>query len=145
MPQISERKELLYSRLATAVAIGLAGVIGVMNLAFVAQVVAFAFGLAASTLFPVLLLGIFYKRLNKEGAIAGMLIGLIFTLSYIIYFKFINPELNSSDYWLLGISPEGIGFLGMLLNLFMAITVSSFTKPPPKDVMEMVDSIRSPQ
>ena len=145
MPQISERKELLYSRLATAVAIGLAGVIGVMNLAFVAQVVAFAFGLAASTLFPVLLLGIFYKRLNKEGAIAGMLIGLIFTLSYIIYFKFINPELNSSDYWFLGISPEGIGFLGMLLNLFMSITVSSFTKPPPKDVMEMVDSIRSPQ
>ena len=145
MPQISERKELLYSRLATAVAIGLAGVIGVMNLAFVAQVVAFAFGLAASTLFPVLLLGIFYKRLNKEGAIAGMLIGLIFTLSYIIYFKFINPELNSSDYWLLGISPEGIGFLGMLLNLILAITVSSFTKPPPEDVMKMVDSIRSPQ
>ena len=145
MPQISEKKELLYSRLATAAAIGLAGAIGVMNLAFVAQVVAFAFGLAASTLFPVLLLGVFYKRLNKEGAIAGMLIGLIFTLSYIIYFKFMNPELNSSDYWLLGISPEGIGFLGMLLNLILAITVSSFTKPPPEDVMKMVDSIRSPQ
>ena len=144
MPRISEKKELLYSRLATAVAIGLAGAIGVMNLAFVAQVVAFAFGLAASTLFPVLLLGIFYKRLNKEGAISGMLVGLLFTLSYIIYFKFLHPELNSAENWLLSVSPEGIGFIGMLFNLVTALTVSSFTKPPPVEVMEMVDSIRRP-
>ena len=144
MPRISEKKELLYSRLATAVAIGLAGAIGVMNLAFVAQVVAFAFGLAASTLFPVLLLGIFYKRLNKEGAISGMLVGLLFTLSYIIYFKFLHPELNSAENWLLSVSPEGIGFIGMLFNLATALTVSSFTKPPPVEVMEMVDSIRRP-
>ena len=98
MPKINEKQELFFSRLATAFAIGIAGLFGIYPLAFVAQVVAFAFGLAASTLFPVLLLGIFSKRLNKEGAISGMLVGLIFTSSYITYFKFIAPELNTADY-----------------------------------------------
>ena len=109
MPKINEKQELFFSRLATAFAIGIAGLFGIYPLAFVAQVVAFAFGLAASTLFPVLLLGIFSKRLNKEGAISGMLVGLIFTSSYITYFKFIAPELNTADYWFMSISPEGIG------------------------------------
>jgi len=144
MPEISEKQELFYSRLATAFAIGVAGLFGIYPPAFVAQVVAFAFGLAASTLFPVLLLGIFSKRLNKEGAIAGMLVGLVFTSSYIIYFKFMAPELNTPDNWFLSISPEGIGFVGMILNVMVALIVSSLTAPPPKEVGEMVERIRRP-
>ena len=144
MPKINEKQELFFSRLATAFAIGIAGLFGIYPLAFVAQVVAFAFGLAASTLFPVLLLGIFSKRLNKEGAISGMLVGLIFTSSYITYFKFIAPELNTADYWFMSISPEGIGFVGMILNLVVALIVSSLTEPPPKEIGEMVERIRRP-
>tara|TARA_Y100000590_G_scaffold139674_1_gene160017 strand:- start:34758 stop:36506 length:1749 start_codon:yes stop_codon:yes gene_type:complete len=144
MPRISEKQELLYSRIATAVAIGIAGLFGIYPPAFVAQVVAFAFGLAASTLFPVLLLGIFSKRLNKEGAIAGMLVGLIFTASYIIYFKFLAPELNTAENWLFSISPEGIGFIGMILNVSVSLGVSSLTSSPPKEVSLMVDRIRQP-
>ena len=144
MPQITEKQELRYARIAAAIAIGIAGIFGIYPPAFVAQVVAFAFGLAAATFFPALFLGIFYKRLNKEGAVIGMMAGLIFTATYIIYFKFINPALNSDDYWLFGISPEGIGFLGMLLNLSLALIVSSFYEPPPEEVIEMVDEIRRP-
>ena len=144
MPKINEKQELFFSRLATAFAIGIAGLFGIYPLAFVAQVVAFAFGLAASTLFPVLLLGIFSKRLNKEGAISGMLVGLIFTSSYITYFKFIAPELNTADNWFMSISPEGIGFVGMILNLVVALIVSSLTEPPPKEIGEMVEQIRQP-
>ena len=142
MPQITEKQELRYARIAAAIAIGIAGIFGIYPPAFVAQVVAFAFGLAAATFFPALFLGIFYKRLNKEGAVIGMMVGLIFTATYIIYFKFINPALNSDEYWLFGISPEGIGFLGMLLNLSLALIVSSFYEPPPEEVIEMVDEIR---
>ena len=144
MPQITEKQELRYARIAAAIAIGIAGIFGIYPPAFVAQVVAFAFGLAAATFFPALFLGIFYKRLNKEGAVIGMMAGLIFTATYIIYFKFINPTLNSDEYWLFGISPEGIGFLGMLLNLSLALIVSSFYEPPPEEVIEMVDEIRRP-
>ena len=144
MPQITEKQELRYARIAAAIAIGIAGIFGIYPPAFVAQVVAFAFGLAAATFFPALFLGIFYKRLNKEGAVTGMMAGLIFTATYIIYFKFINPALNSDEYWLFGISPEGIGFLGMLLNLSLALIVSSFYEPPPEEVIEMVDEIRRP-
>lgn len=145
MTSISEKQELLFSRLATAFVIALAGLLGIYPLAFVAQVVAFAFGLAASTLFPVLLLGIFSKRLNKEGAIAGMLAGLLFTASYIIYFKLMHPELNDAENWFMSISPEGIGFVGMILNLIVALTTSSLTKPPPKEIGIMVDLIRQPK
>ena len=144
MPHISEKQELRYARVSAAIAIGIAGIFGIYPPAFVAQVVAFAFGLAAATFFPALFLGIFYKRLNKEGAIAGMLGGLIFTSSYIIYFKFINPSLNVEEYWLMSISPEGIGAIGMLLNFAVAITVSTLTEKPPKQVYEMVDMIRKP-
>jgi len=144
MPKINEKQELLYSRLATAFAIGIAGLFGIYPPAFVAQVVAFAFGLAASTLFPVLLMGIFSKRLNKEGAISGMLIGLIFTSSYIIYFKFLFPEFNTPDNWFLSISPEGIGFIGMLLNVVTSLSISFLTKPPPKEVSSMIERIRQP-
>ena len=145
MTSISEKRELLFSRIATAFVIALAGLLGIYPLAFVAQVVAFAFGLAASTLFPVLLLGIFSKRLNKEGAIAGMLTGLLFTASYIIYFKLMYPELNDANNWFMSISPEGIGFVGMILNFTVALITSSLTKPPPKEIARMVDLIRQPK
>ena len=144
MPHISEKKELLYARIAAAVAIGVAGLFGIYPPGFVAQVVAFAFGLAAATFFPALFMGIFSKRLNKEGAIAGMLSGLIFTTSYIVFFKFLSTELNNSENWFMGISPEGIGFVGMLLNFFIAISVSSFTKTPPEEIEHLVDDIRKP-
>ena len=144
MPNITERQELRFARISAAVAIGIAGIFGIYPPAFVAQVVAFAFGLAAATFFPALFLGIFYKRLNKEGAIAGMLGGLLFTASYIIFFKFISPELDNADYWFLGISPEGIGCVGMLLNFLLSLSISSVTNPPPKEVLHMVDEIRQP-
>ena len=144
MPQITEKQELRYARMSAAIAIGIAGIFGIYPPAFVAQVVAFAFGLAAATFFPALFLGIFYKRLNKEGAIAGMLGGLVFTASYIIYFKFINPGINNSEFWFMGISPEGIGSIGMILNFILALSISSFTKAPPNEVLEMIDEIRRP-
>ena len=144
MPQITERQELRYARISAAIAIGIAGIFGIYPPAFVAQVVAFAFGLAAATFFPALFLGIFYKRLNKEGAIAGMITGLIFTASYIIYFKFINPNINNAESWFMGVSPEGVGALGMILNFAVALTISSFTKEPPEGVLDLVDEIRKP-
>ena len=144
MPQITERQELRYARISAAIAIGIAGIFGIYPPAFVAQVVAFAFGLAAATFFPALFLGIFYKRLNKEGAIAGMISGLIFTASYIIYFKFINPDINNTESWFMGVSPEGVGALGMILNFAVALTISSFTKEPPEEVLDLVDEIRKP-
>ena len=144
LPKITEKQELLYARIAAAVAVCIAGLFGIYPPAFVAQVVAFAFGLAAASLFPALLLGIFSKRANKEGAIIGMLVGLIFTFTYIVYFKFVAPELNTAEYWLWGISPEGIGSIGMLLNFGIAITVSRLTPEPPQSVKELVDNIRIP-
>ena len=144
MPKINDRQELLFARTAAAVAIIVAGLFGIYPPGFVAQVVAFAFGLAASTIFPVLFLGIFYKRLNKEGAIAGMLSGLIVTSSYIIFFKFINPELNTAENWIFGISPEGFGFLGMFINFGIAIFVSAFFNAPPQRVYDLVEDIRKP-
>ena len=143
-PSISDKQELFFARLSAAVAIAIAGVFGIYPPAFVAQVVAFAFGLAASSIFPALIMGIFSKRINSVGAIVGMISGLIFTLSYIIFFKFISPEFNTSDYWLFGISPEGIGVIGMLVNFFLAITISSATKPPPEKIKTLVNKIREP-
>ena len=144
IPKITEKQELLYARLAAAVAVCIAGLFGIYPPAFVAQVVAFAFGLAAASLFPALLLGIFSKRANKEGAISGMLAGLVFTFAYIAYFKFVAPELNSAEYWLWGISPEGIGAIGMLLNFVIAMTISHLTAKPPATVQALVDNIRIP-
>ena len=125
-----------------------AGYLGYNPPGFVAQVIAFAFGLAASSLFPVIIMGIFSKKINKEGAIAGMLTGLIFTMGYILYFKgvFFEPmAANVPENWLLGISPEGIGTVGMLLNFIVAFVVSSFTSEPPEEIQEMVESIRVPK
>ena len=144
MPDITEKQELFYARCSAAVAILIAGLFGIYPPGFVAQVVAFAFGLAASTIFPALLMGIFYKRLNKEGAIAGMISGLIVTTAYIIYFKFLNTHLNISDNWFMGVSPEGFGFIGMLINFTIAIIISSFYKKPPNHIYDMIDNIRRP-
>ncbi|MEL0243115.1 MAG: sodium:solute symporter family protein [Gammaproteobacteria bacterium] len=144
MPQITEKKELLYARLAAGITILLAGLLGIFPPAFEAQVVAFAFGLAASTLFPVLFMGIFSKKTTKEAAIGGMLTGLVFTFSYIVFFKFISPELNNSDYWFLGISPEGIGVIGMILNFLVMLLVTKSSKSPPESVINLVETIRRP-
>ncbi|WP_250654815.1 sodium:solute symporter family protein [Alkalimarinus coralli] len=145
MPNIDEKKELLAARLAAAAAICVAGYFGINPPGFVAQVVAFAFGLAASSFFPAILMGIFYKKMNKEGAIAGMVSGLVFTFAYIIYFKFVNPAANTADNWFFGISPEGIGTLGMLLNFVVAIAVSKVTAPPPEHIQHLVEDIRVPR
>ena len=147
MPGISEKHELAAGRIAAAVAIVIAGYLGYDPPGFVAQVVAFAFGLAAASLFPAILMGIFSKRINKEGAIAGMLTGLIFTFSYILVFKgvFFEPlRDNLPVNWLLGISPEGIGVVGMILNFIVATVVSRLGDAPPTEVQELVENIRFP-
>ncbi len=145
MPGISEKQELLFARIAAGLAVVLAGYFGVHPPGFVAQVVALAFGLAASSFFPAIFLGIFSKRMNKEGAISGMLAGITFTAVYIIYFKFVNPSANVPDGWLFGISPEGIGAIGMVINFIVALTVSRFTAPPPIEVQRLVEDIRIPR
>lgn len=144
-PNISDKQELFYARLAAATAILFAGYLGVNPPGFVAQVVAFAFGLAAASFFPAIILGIFTKTMNREGAIAGMVSGVLFTSAYIIYFKFVDPAGNVPANWWFGISPEGIGTLGMILNFVVAITVSKFTPETPDSIQELVESIRFPQ
>ena len=145
---LTDKQELMAGRISAAVAVCVAGYLGYNPPGFVAQVIAFAFGLAASSLFPVIIMGIFSKRLNKEGAIAGMITGLIFTMGYILYFKgvFFEPMAeNVPENWLFGISPEGIGTVGMLLNFIVAFVVSSFTSEPPEKIQEMVENIRVPK
>jgi cation/acetate symporter len=151
-PQISDKGELLAGRIAAAFAIAIAGYLGFDPPGWVAQVVAFAFGLAAASLFPVILLGIFWKRANKQGAIAGMLTGLIFTYGYIEFYKGLFLKWagspwgdNVPEHWLFGISPEGIGVVGMCLNLLVIIVVSRLTSPPPTRIQHMVDDIRVPR
>jgi len=148
MPRISERQELWAARIAAGFAVCVAGLLGIHPPGFVAEVVAFAFGLAAASFFPSILLGIFDKRTNASGAISGMVVGLAFTMGYILYFKgiFMAPLAeNVPANWLFGISPEGIGSIGMLLNFAVAITVSRLTAPPPAQVQALVDSIRVPR
>ena len=141
---LTDRQELLAARIAAASAIAIAGYLGVNPPGFVAQVVAFAFGLAAASLFPAILLGIFSLRMNREGAVAGMIVGLGFTFGYIAWFKFYAPHLNGPDAWWFGISPEGIGALGAALNFAVALTVSRLTAPPPASVVALVEDIRVP-
>jgi len=150
-PDISEKKELLASRLAMAGAIVVAGYLGMNPPGFAAQVVALAFGLAASSIFPALMMGIFNKKMNREGAIAGMLTGLFSTLIYIFWFKgwFFVPGTemlaNSPDNWFLGISPESFGAVGALLNFVVAIAVSKVTTAPPEHIQHLVEDIRVPK
>jgi cation/acetate symporter len=145
LPAISEKGELLAARIAIAVAVVLAGIAGLNPPGFVAQVVALAFGLAASSFFPAIILGIFDRRMNKEGAIAGMIVGVLFTATYIWYFK---PQLGgpglAENLWF-GIRPEGIGVLGMMINLVVSVVVSRLTPAPPKEIQELVSDIRIPR
>ncbi|WP_026376755.1 sodium:solute symporter family protein [Aestuariibacter salexigens] len=144
-PNITDKQELFYARLAAAVAIGIAGYFGINPPGFVAQVVAFAFGLAASSFFPAIIMGIFMKKMNKQGAIAGMVSGIAFTAAYIIYFKFVNPAANVPANWWFGISPEGIGTLGMLVNFGVAYVVYRATGEAPEEIQQLVEDIRYPK
>ncbi|WP_338411372.1 sodium:solute symporter family protein [Pseudoalteromonas nigrifaciens] len=144
-PNISDKQELLAARLAAMVAIVISAYFGINPPGFVASVVAFAFGLAAASFFPAIIMGIFSKAMNREGAIAGMVTGISFTAGYIIYFKFVSPELNSAEHWFLGISPEGIGLVGMIINFAVAAIVLKFTKPTPLEIQQLVEGIRNPK
>jgi len=150
-PKIGEKSELLAARIAMGVAVLVAGYLGLNPPGFAAQVVALAFGLAASSLFPVLMLGIFNRRMNSAGAIAGMLSGLTFTLIYVFIFKgwFFIPGTNmlpdTPENWLFGIGPQSIGAIGALINVIVAALVSRATAPPPKEIQELVESIRVPR
>ncbi|MEM9391075.1 MAG: VC_2705 family sodium/solute symporter, partial [Bacteroidota bacterium] len=144
-PDLSDKAELWIARGAAVVAVVIAGYFGINPPGFVAAVVALAFGLAAASFFPAIILGIFYKRMNKEGAISGMITGLGITLLYMLIFKFnLFGETTSSDWWF-GVSPEGFGTIGMIVNFVVSIFVSNATAAPPADVQEIVDNIRFPR
>jgi cation/acetate symporter len=145
MPNIGEKQELLAARCAAGVAVVVAGLFGIYPPAFVAQVVAFAFGLAAASFFPAIVMGIFSKKMNKEGAIAGMVVGLAFTFSYIVYFKFVNPAMDNAEHWWFGISAEGIGTLGMIFNFAVAVLVAKVTAAPPEHIQHIIEDIRIPR
>lgn len=138
---LNEKTELMWARISAVVAIAIAGYLGINPPGFVAQVVAFAFGLAAAAFFPTIILGIFDKRMNKEGAISGILVGLIFTFGYIVYFVFLG---GAKEDYLWGIAPTGIGTIGTLLHLIVAFIVSRMTPPPPQEVQDLVERIRIP-
>lgn len=143
-PNISEKSELRSARIAIAAAVIIAGYAGYNPPDYVAAIVAFAFGLAASSFFPAIILGIFDKRMNMQGAVAGMIIGLTSTAAYIIYFKF-GGGVGHPEQYLWDISPEGIGTMGMLLNLIVSLVVSRLTPPPPASVQALVENIRIPK
>ena len=138
-PGATESQRLMVGRVMVGFAIAVAGYVGINPPGFVAQVVAFAFGLAASSFFPVIMLGIFDRRTNKEGAIAGMISGLAFTTIYIIGAKFYGMPT-----WFFGVSAEGIGTVGMVLNLIVTLVVSRLTPPPPAEIQALVEELRDP-
>ncbi|WP_019589727.1 MULTISPECIES: sodium:solute symporter family protein [unclassified Thioalkalivibrio] len=150
-PKISEKRELLAGRIAMAVAILFAGYLGLNPPGFAAEVVALAFGLAAASLFPTLMMGIFMKKMNREGAITGMLVGLVTTLLYIFMYKgwFFFPETamlpDTPEGWILGINPSSFGPIGAALNFITAFIVMKMTAPPPKDIQDLVESVRVPR
>jgi len=138
-PDASESQQVFVGRVMVGLGVALAGYFGINPPGFVAQVVAFAFGLAASSFFPIIVLGIFDRRTNREGAIAGMITGLVFTLFYIIGVKF-----GGMQPWFFGVSAEGIGTLGMIINFIVTLVVSRLTPPPPAAIQEMVEYLRAP-
>jgi cation/acetate symporter len=141
-PNLTDKEEVRYARIAAFVSLLIATYFGINPPStFIAETVAFAFGLAASSFFPTLLMGIFWKKLSREGAIAGMACGIGFTLGYIIYFQFMGGT-EEQLFW--GIIPQGIGFVGMLINFTVAFVVNLFSPPPPQHVQEMVESIHIP-
>ncbi|MFN1834306.1 sodium:solute symporter family protein [Balneola sp. MJW-20] len=142
---ISDKAELMWARISAAAAVVVAGYFGINPPGFVAEVVAIAFGLAAASFFPAIILGIFYKKMNRQGAISGMIAGLLFTLGYVVFYKILFPEYNTPEYWWFGISPEGIGTLGMLFNLVISFTVGMLFPAPPEEIQELVEEIRYPR
>jgi len=141
-PDLTEKQEVSWARIASFVSLVVAIYFGINPPSeFVAKTVAFAFGIAASSFFPTLLVGIFSKRVNQQGGVAGLIAGCLFTISYIIYFQFLG---GSSEQYLWGISPEGIGFVGMLVNFTVTGLVTAFTPAPPEAIQRMVEEIRSP-
>ena len=145
LPNISEKGELRAARIAIVGAVVVAGWLGIDPPGFVAEVVAFAFGLAASTFFPVIVLGIFSTRMNKQGAAAGMVTGLLFTASAIVWFRFLHPELDTAEHWWFGIGPKGIGSVGMLLNFVVSVAVGACFPAPSASTQDMVRAIRVPK
>jgi cation/acetate symporter len=143
-PNISEKGELIYARISAFFAVVMAGYFGINPPGFVAAVVALAFGLAAASFFPAIVMGIFYKRMNKEGAISGMVTGLLLMLFYMTKFKFGWFGGGSQEDWWFGVSPEGFGTFAMLINFIVSITVCQFTSVPPKEIQELVEKIRIP-
>jgi cation/acetate symporter len=143
-PSMSDQQELMMARFASGVAAIIAGLFGIYPPGFVTQVVAFAFGLAAASFFPAIIMGVFHKKTNVYGAMSGMIVGIIFTAAYIIYFRFINPSADTAANWWFGISPEGIGTLGMILNFAVMGVVSKLTPEPPQEIQELVESLRYP-
>jgi cation/acetate symporter len=145
-PNISEKGELMAARLAAVAAVCVAGYFGINPPGFVAAVVALAFGLAAASFFPAIILGIFYKRMNKEGAISGMVVGIVAMLLYMIKYKlgWFDAVLPSKEEWWFGISPEGFGTIAMLINFAVSLVVCHFTSPPPQEVQDIVENIRIP-
>ena len=150
-PDATEERKLFVGRVAIIFGILVAGYFGINPPGFVGEVVAFAFGLAAASFFPAIFLGIFSKRVNRAGAVTGMIIGLVFTMAYIVLCTadkvlplfFEQPILAKED-WLLGISPQGIGTVGMAINFIVTLTISSITPPPPAEVIELIESVRIP-
>jgi cation/acetate symporter len=143
-PDISDKNELIIARMSAVFAVCVAGYFGINPPDFVAATVALAFGLAAASFFPALLMGIFYKKMNKEGAVAGMVVGIIAMLFYMLKFKFDMFGGGTSEDWWFGISPEGFGTVAMLLNFMVSIIISLFTPDPPKEVQDIVENIRIP-
>ena len=145
-PNISEKSELWTARISASIAVVIAGYFGINPPGFVAAVVALAFGLAAASLFPAIVLGIFSKRINSIGAVSGMIVGILFMLFYMMKFKLgWLGAIPSSDQWWWGISPEGFGVIAMVLNFLVSISVSLLSSPPPKQIQEMVENIRVPE
>ena len=145
-PNINEGSELWTARISATIAVIIAGYFGINPPGFVAAVVALAFGLAAASLFPAIVLGIFSKRINSIGAVSGMIVGILFMLFYMMKFKLgWLGAIPSSDQWWFGISPEGFGVIAMVLNFLVSISVSLLSSPPPKQIQEMVENIRVPE
>ena len=145
-PKISEKNELVAARLSSILAVCVAGYFGINPPGFVAATVALAFGLAAASFFPAIILGIFYKRMNKQGAVAGMIVGILTMLYYMLKYKlgWFDTDIPNKSEWWFGISPEGFGSVAMLLNFIVSITIMKFTPKPPKNVQDIVEQIRIP-
>ena len=145
-PGISDKKELMIARISSVFAVAVAGYFGIHPPGFVAGVVALAFGLAAASFFPAIVLGIFYKKMNKEGAATGMVVGILLMLYYMVKYKlgWLDDTLPSKDEWWWGISPEGFGTVAMFVNFIVALTINKFTADPPQEIQDLVEDIRLP-